>query len=270
MNSDSCYKIGKGHQICQDYTSQGLNYVLISDGCSSSPHTDIGARILVRTAVRLLKSGTVVDESFSGRLIEESNTVCTALGLPSTALDATFLAAIAEDEKLKLILAGDGHLAIGWNDGVVSHHHLEYTGGFPYYLSYTLNSEREAAFRQKNQVLKVKNRLYLQEKMEYRECPDSKKLRFDKEQNYLALPLDKISFVALFSDGIDSFYRLLQTESGKVAETLSCYELLPELLAIRQRQGECVKRRVNKFMQQVEKRGIIHYDDFSYGALFVE
>ena len=44
--SDSYFKIGKTHLICQDYALHSEGHISLSDGCSSSPNTDIGSRLL--------------------------------------------------------------------------------------------------------------------------------------------------------------------------------------------------------------------------------
>lgn len=55
MNADVAFAKGKIHLVCQDYaaaevTESGVT-VLVSDGCSGSPHTDFGARILTQCAL---------------------------------------------------------------------------------------------------------------------------------------------------------------------------------------------------------------------------
>ena len=52
MNADAYFTIGKEHVqkdpfVCQDYAAVvGPGRVVLSDGCSSSRHTDFGARLL--------------------------------------------------------------------------------------------------------------------------------------------------------------------------------------------------------------------------------
>ena len=54
MNSDSYFEIGNTHQICQDYALSGnykdMYYSVVSDGCSSAEHSEIGAQILCHVA----------------------------------------------------------------------------------------------------------------------------------------------------------------------------------------------------------------------------
>jgi hypothetical protein len=54
MNADYDFQIGKDHQVCQDYSMVGYTedkaVAILSDGCSASPHVDIGARLLTLSA----------------------------------------------------------------------------------------------------------------------------------------------------------------------------------------------------------------------------
>ena len=55
---DSYYTIGKVHLYCQDYVFQGwkpVPHVILADGCSASPNSDVGARLLVLNARRELE-----------------------------------------------------------------------------------------------------------------------------------------------------------------------------------------------------------------------
>src|SRR5215203_2249321 len=52
MNTDCFFNIGATHSVCQDYVVASP-YLILSDGCSSSPDTDIGARLLVKAAERV-------------------------------------------------------------------------------------------------------------------------------------------------------------------------------------------------------------------------
>ena len=54
---DSHYTIGKLHLCCEDYGCHGrtpLPHVILADGCSAAPDSDVGARLLVLNARRLL------------------------------------------------------------------------------------------------------------------------------------------------------------------------------------------------------------------------
>ena len=58
MQVDTFSKIGKTHKICEDYILSGTKpfpYIIISDGCSSSEGTDMGARLLCFLAQQYIR-----------------------------------------------------------------------------------------------------------------------------------------------------------------------------------------------------------------------
>ena len=59
MNANSTFSIGKNHIVCEDYalayTGPIITYAIVSDGCSSSPDVDFGARCLAMSAKRELR-----------------------------------------------------------------------------------------------------------------------------------------------------------------------------------------------------------------------
>ena len=52
--TDHLFWAGDSHKVNQDYclsgSKSGLHYAIVSDGCSSSPDTDFGSRILAKAA----------------------------------------------------------------------------------------------------------------------------------------------------------------------------------------------------------------------------
>ena len=60
MNTDFYYEIGHSHTICEDYAIAGkfasdISFAIVCDGCSASPHVDVGARIIAHSAQKGLK-----------------------------------------------------------------------------------------------------------------------------------------------------------------------------------------------------------------------
>ncbi len=53
MNTDWFSSQGSQHRINQDYVLSGNDYVILSDGCSMAPNSDIGARLLTHSAKQI-------------------------------------------------------------------------------------------------------------------------------------------------------------------------------------------------------------------------
>ncbi|MBM3457554.1 MAG: protein phosphatase 2C domain-containing protein, partial [Armatimonadetes bacterium] len=107
MHADAAFRMGCTHSVCQDYavalraTAAGGPAILLADGCSSSPDTDVGARLLARATARVLESvatlapRTLPEAQRSG--VERAHRAAADLGLPAGALDATLLVLAAGD-----------------------------------------------------------------------------------------------------------------------------------------------------------------------------
>ena len=58
IHVDCAFRMGRTHLVCQDYAAVAAGEfpcVLLADGCSWSPDTDMGARLLVRSALTTLR-----------------------------------------------------------------------------------------------------------------------------------------------------------------------------------------------------------------------
>ena len=106
MNADHHFWMGKTHNVCEDYamsgTSGGVSYAIVSDGCSSSPDTDFGARILARAALKHIYQAWSL-EKYSDSVINTARSGALSLGLPQRALDATLLVAVEWEKKVHVM-----------------------------------------------------------------------------------------------------------------------------------------------------------------------
>ena len=183
IHADCAFRIGKTHLVCQDYALVGTGEfpcVLLADGCSGSPETDFGARLLVRSALPLIDilfdvpdtaatEGNMEEDSsahsvssfsslFSARLkqyhldtIKAARCHAAALGLPDTALDATLLTLATHGENWFASLFGDGVVVAKNRSGVLEITVVSYPGGYPYYINYEADPARKRALlQQKN------------------------------------------------------------------------------------------------------------------------
>ena len=63
-NLDWYFTIAKQHVVCEDYALTGwepVPYTIVCDGCSSSEHTDVGARVLAWSAKKALQQSCFSD-----------------------------------------------------------------------------------------------------------------------------------------------------------------------------------------------------------------
>ena len=166
MNADSAFVIGAAHAVCQDYARAGNNlpaalaantgqspspYVIVSDGCSSSPDTDVGARLLAKAAEQALLAP--VKLSVSAITEAHAEAARRALrwakltGLSPQAVDATLLTAHLSGDELIVGCSGDGVIVLESWLGVADVYVISFASGYPLYPSYAHQPERLLALR---------------------------------------------------------------------------------------------------------------------------
>jgi len=264
MNTDALFIKGKSHDICQDYAIAGSNYILISDGCSSSKDTDIGARILLKTAEKHINSDIKTD--LLKDIAKNAYKYTKTINLNEESLDATFIGAIMLDNKIYIYLAGDGGLAVCYENNEVLVNMINYKSGYPFYLNYFNNESRLKSFMQNNNMININAFLYKDNDYEQIKLNDY----FIHYSNYYCKILnpDNIKYIAIFTDGIDSFYRLINTGTSKNTEKVELKYLLKSLLGFKTTVGDFVKRRLNKFYKENDNN-IFNHDDFTMAVMYL-
>src|SRR5688572_3601816 len=129
MNANSASNIGATHSLCQDYViaqngsaNGGGPYVILSDGCSSSPDTDIGARLLVKAAEKLFTHHGVEDaEQLHKKAAQLALGWACLIQVPAECVDATLMTIHVSEQSLIVACSGDGAIVLESRDG-----HLEF------------------------------------------------------------------------------------------------------------------------------------------------
>jgi Protein phosphatase 2C len=150
---DSYFAIGKQHanegKPCQDYAIACVEgdtaIAVVSDGCSTGGMTDVGARIVAHSVLKMVKDKPGFDflcrknHEFhwaipSHRWIYDS---AQGLSLKDEDLYATSLLIRACEESLKVHILGDGVVAHKFQDGSIWARRYEWDKGAPYYPIYS-------------------------------------------------------------------------------------------------------------------------------------
>jgi hypothetical protein len=273
MNADSTFIIGATHSVCQDYavareSSARGTYAILSDGCSTSPDTDIGARLLVKAAERILHSRREVEPSS----LHESAAACAlawsnSLHLTPQAVDATLLTAHLNLNELIVMCSGDGVVAGELTDGSLDVYAISYPSGYPLYPAYLQQPERLEAFRSSGATREI--RYFRSTSIAALAQPVSTTAN-DTSTQVFTFSTSVYKYVALISDGIHSFFNTRQTITGQRVEPLSMTEMLRELLAFKTLHGAFVARRVKKFLKDCRANGRQHADDLSLAVIHLE
>jgi hypothetical protein len=274
MNADSAFQVGSTHAVCQDYAATGLcaadadveaapcrPYAVLSDGCSSSTDTDVGARLLVKAAERLLREAGAPHASGLSELHAEAARLALSwaemLGLRSQAVDATLLTAHLHGDELVVGCSGDGVVCFQTEGGALDVYSINYPEGYPVYPGYAHQPARLRALADAGRARKEVTRLRAgstEERLWPSDVSDSGALT-----EVFAVAAAGYRFAALLSDGVHSF-------SGQ-GEAVPLGSVLPELVSFKNTRGAFVGRRVNGFLKDCRQRGWRHADDLSVAAL---
>lgn len=275
MNVDSYFTVGKGHAFCQDYAIAKMHgtasyshhrpYLIVSDGCSSSPQTDVGARILAHCAERLIQemydTNTMLPwEVFGMQVISQAQVCADVMGLQRNCLDATLLVGFecilkSVCDGMTFYIYGDGHVLGLCHAQSLYYMTTKYDHSAPYYLTYMTDLYRRGIYLDQG-INRYKRSLAdevegLKGSIEHVEA-----------QNILFLPYDNYKFLAIGSDGLSSF---INTRTG---EPCLGHTIMNSFLNFKNTKGEFVKRRVKRAMRDLEKdEQIVPGDDVSLAVL---
>lgn len=257
--SDHCYIIGKTHQVCQDYALHGtqpIPFIIVCDGCSAAPHSDIGARIVTMTAQYVLQQPTQTlppdYHDFGNEVIQAARNVIDKMQLSDEVLDTTLMVGMLIENRVKVYVYGDGCVLSKNATGCVQISDINFNHNAPFYLNYWQDLERW---------------------QEYAKCGATPLSIFHSDQaNQVNLPFDEplifdfdlntTPCVALASDGLTQFIDL--NDQSRVPP-LNVAEIL---LDFKNSQGEFVQRRLRRALQQYEKQLIVPADDISLAVLW--
>lgn len=233
--ADTYTRRGWSKRVCADAADFAGARLVLSDGCSSSPDTDLGARLLVRAGGDVTRALAWAD----------------AIGLTVDALDATCLIADADADGVSVSVAGDGVIAARRHDGTIDVWRVECPSNAPGYPVLALDPDRLAAwcdrFGDARQVHGPDG---------VADVPgiDAIKRHFSWAE---------YSLVALFSDGISALDRRVDTDTGRAFEPVPVDEAVAAFLSIPHPRGAFVERRARRLF---DRTGWRPRDDFSIGV----
>jgi hypothetical protein len=274
MNADSAFQTGSTHAVCQDYAvadlrERGRPYAVLSDGCSSSADTDIGARLLVKAAERLLReTGGPPAGGIAGLHSEAARLALSwaeLLNLKPQAVDATLLTAHLNGEQLIVGCSGDGVVCLQTAEGALDVYAVSYPSGFPVYPAYAHQPARLRALADAGRARKEVTRL--------RAASAGGRLRTEGVSDggalteVFAFDAAGYRFAALFSDGVQSFFHSERAEAAGRSEPVPFESVLPELVSFKNTRGAFVGRRMKMFLKDCQSKGWRHADDLSLAAL---
>lgn len=288
MGSDVAFAGCRDHAVCQDYALSGIarfgdvpgSWAVVSDGCSSEPHTDVGARLLAHAAARQIHDLAELPafESSTGggwvrSVVQSAQAVADAMRLPSGALCAT-LSVVTTDSAgdFRVLLAGDGVIVARYRTGGYLVHRYQFKNEMPFYPVYLTrrSSAKEFAEAAGDACL---THHWTTVSATKGEGPLDRvwfnTLSYLHPYPYLfgfsALHYDA---VAVLTDGADAVRH--RPDGAVTDETVPLADVVRSLCGYKGLQGAFVQRRFRGAMKEFDKAGWRLGDDLTVGAVSVE
>lgn len=281
---DSFFTKGVSHKVCEDYTMHGdidgNPYAIVCDGCSGSEDTDFGARLLARSAREayrtLLRKGyfNVITEPSErvGILGEEIKRNLSAMIKAThsdlSVADATLMMAFEIGDKVYIFVRGDG--AYAFRDrltGELTITEIEFVSGAPYYFTYDLHPLNDRYYaEQANQSKIVITNVYDSNGELLRTQRDSLKYN---QLTFKTVDAHKVDFVSVMSDGVSAFQYNAKYMGEKIPDTINVFNIVQNVVAYKNHNGEFVHRRMNRAMIDFDKQGIENFDDVSVATIWM-
>ncbi len=262
MASDAWFTTGSSHitegTCCQDYAIASGPYAIVSDGCSSSPMTDVGARFLALGAMDSLR------KSDYARLLDDGPDIDLVIPpvLPNEGLDASILHVGCFYGFWAAGITGDGLIVARCPDGLhVSF--VDWAGNMPGYLSYTTDPIRLAQFVEQSEYFASADRRSAFQARGYHISEEGciatwadYRIAQDGLKGFQAKIPYEADVVAAFSDGVCQI-------SG-----VPWHEAVATLMDFKGPLcGPFVKRRMRAVLKAWAKEGKAPVDDISMGAV---
>lgn len=273
LTSGHAFTIGRGHSVCQDYAlsvaETRTHAVILADGCSSSPDTDIGARFLAKAALSFLyqidvdKDTRDSFEQYYRHTIQFAALSSRVLKLNPWCLDATLLTIKANSRGFVASIYGDGVAVMMRRDGSLEIMSVEFAQGFPDYLNYQLDAVRRAALGDYVFNHKRVRRMFISHRGNVSETI----LDSDRSFELYRGNWSDYRWVGILSDGIHSVSGGLDP-MDHIAIKLA--DVLPRLLDLKTLNGDFAQRALESFMTYLVANGWCIQDDLAIGFIAAE
>lgn len=264
MIYDSFFTIGSTHHVCQDYAWTWAHMAALSDGCSSSMRSDVGARLLAQLS---LKAKDLHPEPtyFVHNMVTLLKDAVATLWLKNDDAFATLLTIWQDEDAFRVVAIGDGAVAARRRNGVIEVWEFGSKQSAPPYLAYRLDNARWQEYEKV-----YGDSLYMQMYEVGRDdvFPIAETPSPVKEYEDWVFPTAEYDVVAVFSDGVKSFYTTDPNDPSKRSSELDSWKVIGDLMDFKTMGGVFVSRRCSATLKRWEKQGIRHYDDFSMAAAY--
>lgn len=270
MNLDTFIEIGSSHQVCEDYIIKGddpIPYIILSDGCSSSEGTEMGARILCHLAKQYLKYRPIfpiVPDELGLWVIHNAELIARQLGLKLSCLDATLIVSYEVNNLIYVHMYGDG-CVINKNEKETTIDYFEYKSpsnkSAPFYLSYQIDMNRRSSYYN---MQNIKTKITISSDG-INQSTTENNYTIDLVPTYIFNALENSS-IMITSDGLLSFCKKI----NGINKDIVLLDIVNSITDFKSFSGPYLQRRMIRQMKNYFSEDIHHYDDLSIGSYLKE
>lgn len=275
IHTDTFIEIGSQHHMCEDYIIKGDKHIILADGCSSSDHSEMGARFLCYMAQQFLKKYGVYPKDRHFReemprwIIHNAENLANQLGLDRTCLDATLIISYVHNGDVHVHMYGDGCIVLQINEHKYKLFEVDYKAGsrsMPYYLRYELDMRGRQSYHDAK-VTKTLKKTCLDVVELTNKLPDE--MAYDRPCEF-SFPVDEYKSISITSDGLSTFLKAEPDPDGN--KIMNAIDMVPMMFDFKSSAGVFLQRQMNicKRTAKLADIPLEHFDDLSIGTYLIE
>lgn len=272
-HADSFYTIGHNHIVdgiaCQDYalvmnTERKGQTLLVADGCSSSPDTDIGARILSHVFKRICKDMQLNPRNMKACIAHAKEVATMWFALSQECLDVSLVLIQYRPNETNrndifVSIYGDGAFFVSQRDFNYEIISVNWDQNAPPYLNYFNDPERYKALIDSKQAGKVVT--------EMGDSFDSVKSVLSHEITIEDSLYGRVSYVYSSEDVL---FISAMTDGIEQIGSLPKFDAACKFNDFKNVTGNFVKRRAIKVLKDLGKENHFPKDDFSIATMYFD
>jgi hypothetical protein len=259
------YDHGSNSETGQDYAMcgehRGTSFAVVSDGCSMAGRTDIGARLLCLAARKCAGETSVRDYAMVLRHLRDIvSRQKQELALDDSDLYATCLMACVREDEVRVLVYGDGVLAVRYRDGSGCLEHYEWGYNSP---PFPMSSEEDLRRKVEMESHLSVTRQQISSSRSHTFPPESASVPLLQHAGFCTRVFDAKSLadVVLFTDGVNK----VMSDAGMMPWD----DVVADLMAFSPSSTSegWARKTMNGFCTRVERAGYKIYDDLSCAVL---
>lgn len=276
---DSYFEIGTSHIVCQDYAIHGefngMKYGIVSDGCSTAEHSEIGAQVLCHVAKHYVTlfyhsgmfkecSIETLSSVLGNSILKRADDLRKLYPIIPAALQATLLVTVSAHDMVFLFAWGDGIIIECYEDpklDIITK--IDYSANAPFYLVSDELQYRDFVSEKGIEPDKIITTIYDNHTNSIETRTESHPFQKAYTFSYCKdLCASRMRSITLCTDGLLSY-----RDHDKCP--IDYIDFISEFTQFKSTTGEFVKRRMKFFEKRLKNNQWSHYDDVATATILL-